>query len=273
MDTDGTVKSFQKISDTQGTFTGVLDDSDRFGESVANMGDLDGDGVTDLVVGAFLDDDGGSGRGAAWVLFMDTDGTVKSHQKISDTQGSFTGVLDDNDRFGKSVANIGDLDGDGVTDLVVGAFLDDDGGASSNRGAVWVLFMDTDGTVKSDQKISDTQGGFTGVLDDNDRFGKSVANIGDLDSDSVSALLPTNTVDTVSVNDSDSVSGWFAANLVDTVSEKVSDSVSALLPTNTVDMESVNVIVSLNDLSCLSGPIKNSVHTAPLLVEPPSSSS
>ena len=42
--------------------------------------------VTDLAVGAGKDDDGGTDRGAVWVLFMNTDGTVKSHQKISNTQ-------------------------------------------------------------------------------------------------------------------------------------------------------------------------------------------
>ena len=47
-----------------------------------------------MVVGAPGDDDGGDARGAVWVLFLDTNGTVKSHQKISDTEGKFTGVLD-----------------------------------------------------------------------------------------------------------------------------------------------------------------------------------
>ena len=51
----------------------------------------------DLAVGADRDDDGGFDRGAVWVLFLNTDGTVKSHQKISDTQGNFTGILDDSD--------------------------------------------------------------------------------------------------------------------------------------------------------------------------------
>ncbi len=80
---------------------------------------------------------------------------VESSQKISDTAGNFEGVLDDNDQFGSAVANIGDLDFDGVTDLAVGAPLDDDGG--TDRGAVWILFMNDDGTVDTDQKISDTE--------------------------------------------------------------------------------------------------------------------
>ncbi|MCH8343510.1 MAG: FG-GAP repeat protein [Planctomycetes bacterium] len=190
LNAEGTVKSHQKISDTEGGFTGTLDDFDEFGRSVASLGDLDGDGVADLAVGAFLDDDGGNAHGAVWILFLNANGTVNSHQKISDTQGGFTGILENSDLFGISVATLGDLDGDGVGDLAVGAPLDDDGGIlpSNDRGAVWILFLNTDGTVKAHQKISSTQGGFTGTLDKDDQFGVSVASLDDLDGDGVADL-------------------------------------------------------------------------------------
>ncbi len=191
LNADGTVKSHQKISDTEGGFKGMLDDDDFLGYNVASLGDLDGDGAGDLAVGATLDDDGGTNHGAVWVLFLNTDGTVSSHQKISDTEGGFTGTLDNEDLFGVSAASLGDLDGDSVGDLAVGASADDDGCADPpdcNRGAVWVLFLNTDGTVKSHQKISDIQGGFTGILDNGDRFGETVASMGDLDGDGVDDL-------------------------------------------------------------------------------------
>ena len=41
-------------------------------------------------------------------------GWVLSHQKISDTEGGFTGILDDNDFFGIAAASLGDHDGDGA---------------------------------------------------------------------------------------------------------------------------------------------------------------
>ena len=63
----------------------------------------------------------------------------RSEIKLS-SGNNFDGNLSDGDQFGRAVADIGDLDGDNINDITVGAPLDDDGG--TNRGAVWLLFMD-----------------------------------------------------------------------------------------------------------------------------------
>jgi len=179
----GAVLRHQKISMTEGGFVGPLHEADLFGIGAAALGDLDGDGVTELAVGAYFDDDGGPDRGAVWILFLNTDGTVKGQQKISSTEGNFVGPLHDSDLFGWSVAGLGDLDGDGTRDMAVGAWLDDDGGFELDMGAVYILFLEPDGTVDHQQKISPVQGGFTGALDFGDRFGTSLAVLGDLDGD------------------------------------------------------------------------------------------
>ena len=145
--TTGTVKSFTKINSTDPVFNGELKNSFGFGNSVTNLGDLDGDDVTDIAVGASFDADGGEGRGAVWIMFLNTDGTVKNYQKISSTFGNFSGVLNNNDRFGTSLSSFGDFDGNGVVDLLVGADGDDDArsGTGTQRGAIWLLPLNNGG--------------------------------------------------------------------------------------------------------------------------------
>ena len=183
LSTSGTVLSLQKISNTAGNFTATLDNDDEFGGALASLGDLDGVGpsVHSLAVGVVGDDDGGTNRGAVYVLFLAASGSVSSHQKISSTQGNFAGPLDLGDSFGSAVSTLGDLDGGGpsVLALAASAVLDDDGG--TDRGAVYVLFLNATGTVRSQQKISDTHGNFGGVFDNLDEFGSSIAHLGDLD--------------------------------------------------------------------------------------------
>ena len=186
LNTDGTVKAHRKISGGEGGFTGSLNNGERFGQSVTRVNDLDVDGIPELVVGAHTDDDGASNSGSIWILFLNADGTVKLHQKISNASGGFSGSLGTEAYFGHSLTSFKDLDGDCVADLAVGSYKDSVSGF--NRGAVWILFLNTDGTVKAHRKISGGEGGFTGQLDDEDQFGISVASLGDLNGDAVPDL-------------------------------------------------------------------------------------
>jgi PKD repeat protein len=177
----GHVVGAQKISDTAGGFDALLDEEDQFGRSIVNLGDMDGDGVSDLLVGAHTDDDGGLDQGSVYVLFLHANGFVKSWTKISAESGNFSGWLDLGDQFGRAAACVGDLDLDGVVDVVVSSNYDDDGG--TNKGAIYVLFLSVDGTVKHVQKISQTEGGFPATLDLHDEFGRSITALGDMDGD------------------------------------------------------------------------------------------
>ena len=67
--------------------------------------------------------------------------TVIGAQKISNNYGGLSAfyTLDWNDRFGYSLAALGDWDGDGIPDIAVGAPHDDDGGF--NWGAVYIICL------------------------------------------------------------------------------------------------------------------------------------
>lgn len=134
------------------TMTGA----DRFGTSVAAIGDLNGDGVTDMVVGAERDSVAGTNRGAVYLMLMNSDGTVQSSVKVGDGAGGGP-TLANGDFFGHAVAGLGDLDGDGVGDIAVGAYGDNTGG--SNRGAVYVFLLNADRSIKSTTKIANSTGG------------------------------------------------------------------------------------------------------------------
>ncbi|MCC6699472.1 MAG: FG-GAP repeat protein [Candidatus Hydrogenedentes bacterium] len=225
----GEVIAERKISSVAGDFTGLLDSDDQFGYSVSPVGDLDGNGVADLAAGALNDDDGGLNRGAVWVILLSADGIAIASQKISAAAGGFGGALDDSDAFGISAASLGDLDGDGVPDLAVGAAGDDDGGL--NRGAVWILFLNADGSVKSHQKIGGAEGGFTGPLDNGDAFGSALCGVGDLDGDGVADLAAGAPADDDGGTDRGAV--WILfLNPDGTVKshQKVSASIGAALP-------------------------------------------
>lgn len=175
LNSNGTVKSSLRIA--SGVNGGPsLSNGDSFGSAMANIGDLDGDGVADLAVGAYGD--------VLYVLLLNASGTVKASTKIGDGLNGGPS-LSGYDGFGFAIANIGDLDGDGVTDLAVGAEYDTTGGY--HRGAVHILFMNDDGTVKSTAKIASGTPGAP-ELEDDVHFGSSVAGVGDMNGDGVKDL-------------------------------------------------------------------------------------
>lgn len=142
-----------KLSNLSGNLPFTLLTNENFGRSVAALGDYDGDGVEDIAVGTSLHLDLLSlVKGGVYLLFMNPDGTVKSHAVIDNSTAGLSGQLPAESGFGDSVALIGDIDGNGVRDFIVGAPRDDDG--NQDAGAVWVLRMNTDHTVLGATKIS-----------------------------------------------------------------------------------------------------------------------
>jgi len=87
---------------------------DLFGTSVTSVGDFNGDGISDVTVGAPDNGTGGVRSGRVYTFFGPLSGTIAAANADSIITGS------NQDQFGMSVAG-GDLNGDGATDLVVGA--------------------------------------------------------------------------------------------------------------------------------------------------------
>jgi hypothetical protein len=134
LERDATVRRVRRIHDRTDGFSSEYS---WFGDALAGIGDVDGDGTRDLAIADTYDHDGGQVRGCVWVVFLAPDATVKSKQKISDWAGGFEGALVDWARFGASLAGPGDIDGDGIPDLLVGS-----------SEAIWTLLLRRNGTVR-----------------------------------------------------------------------------------------------------------------------------
>lgn len=137
----------------------------HFGAAVAGAGDVNGDGFDDLIVGSW-------GLDKVFVFHGSAQGLQGS---VAQPAFSVVGEQQD-DRFGFSVAGLGDVNGDGFADVAVGAPWADE---------VYAFYGSASGL-----KGNATQPGFSVLGEDQgDRFGFSVAAAGDVNGDSFADLL------------------------------------------------------------------------------------
>ncbi len=137
---------------------------DQFGLQAGNAGDVNGDSINDIIIGAPYNDESGHDAGKVYVHSGLTGALIYS----------FTGE-EENNWFGMAAASAGDLDGDGFSDLVVGSRLNDANGFNSGR--VYVFSGQT----------GDTMYVFTGEL--SEELGSSVASAGDVNDDGFDDLI------------------------------------------------------------------------------------
>jgi hypothetical protein len=144
-----------------------------FGASVGTAGDVNGDGYADVIVGAWLYNNGEFGEGGAFVY----DGSASGLSAFP----NWTAEGDqDYAYFGISVGTAGDVNGDGYADVIVGASHYQNGQTDEGRAFVYHgsgsgLSAAPDWTAESDQ--------------DNARFGASVGTAGDVNGDGYAEVI------------------------------------------------------------------------------------
>jgi len=149
---------------------------DHLGDGLATPGDLTGDGVADLVIGAITDSYAAS-EGGAWFLVP---GPVTASRAVDDDAWRIYSA-DAGTRAGASVA-VGDLSGDGVPDLLLGSHTDSE--VASYSGAVWVVH----GPVTADLNLAQADVKITGLVAQ-DQVGRCPAVAPDLDGDGLDDLV------------------------------------------------------------------------------------
>jgi hypothetical protein len=155
-------------------------------------GDVNGDGIDDLVIGAYSADPGGSYSGRAYVVFGSADG-LPSPLPLSTLDGSNGFAIDGEGSYnfaGVAVSGAGDLNGDGIDDLAIGAT-----GVGANgdddAGRVYVVFGSDQSFPDSlDLATIDGTNGFqiNGAAAD-ERAGNALAAAGDVNGDGIADLL------------------------------------------------------------------------------------
>ncbi len=159
---------------------------DASGGSVGSAGDLNGDGISDAVIGA-PGSDGAPGK--AYVVFgREAAGSFDATLDLSTLDGNDGFALEgvSGDTAGVSVSGAGDLNGDGVDDLLIGAK-----DAGSEAGRTYVVFGSATG-FGSSLSLASLDGGDGFIIEgiaDGDQAGYSVSGAGDLNNDGMADLV------------------------------------------------------------------------------------
>ena len=172
---------------------------DRAGYAAAPAGDVNGDGVDDLLIGARrADPSGRAGAGRVYVLFGRKTATTSPFparldlETLDSADGLVINGIRFQDRSGYSVAGVGDVNGDGRDDILIGA-TQDGRGALETEGEAYIVFGRSETTpFPLALELADLDGsnGFRmeGVAQDA-RTGVAVAGAGDVNGDGVADLL------------------------------------------------------------------------------------
>ena len=163
---------------------------DTSGGSVSGAGDINGDGIDDLIIGADDADPNGTSSGSSYVVFGGSGfGATLNLSTLDGSSGFRIDGVAAGDDSGISVSGAGDINGDGIDDLIIGAYGADPNGSGS--GSSYVVFG-RQGGFGATLNLSTLDGSNGFRLDGeaaNDDSGGSVSGAGDINGDGFDDLI------------------------------------------------------------------------------------
>ncbi len=162
---------------------------DFAGSAVAGAGDVNGDGLADVVVGAYGADINGDTSGRSYVVFGKPSQSAVELGQVADGIGGFAidGELEF-DQAGASVAGAGDVNGDGLADVFIGAPLADPTGKNSGRAYV-VFGKESTQLVKLVDVVAGSGGFAMNGQAGRDYAGFSLDGAGDVNGDGLADVI------------------------------------------------------------------------------------
>ena len=187
----GATLELSNLNGSNGFVINGIDPFDSSGRSVSEAGDVNGDGVDDIIIGADWADSNGFSSGESYVVFGSKVG-FGATLKLADLNGSNGFVLNGIDEFdnsGRSVSGAGDINGDGIDDIIIGAQGADPNGSSS--GESYVVFGSNTGfgAALELSSLNGSNGFVLDGIDAGDFSGGSVSSAGDINGDGIDDII------------------------------------------------------------------------------------
>ena len=170
------------LSAVDASFQGETD-YDSAGETVGIAGDLDGDGLDDLVVAAPGSGEVAQAAGQVYILFGRPAGWMMD-TTLANADASWLGERE-GACVGRALSGAGDVDGDGLDDLLIGAPLDDEAG--NMAGQVYLVLGSTSGWAM-DMSLTNADASWLGETE-HDYLGYAVAGAGDANGDGLADIV------------------------------------------------------------------------------------
>ena len=187
--------NLQDLDGSNGFVINGIDINDASGNSVSSAGDINGDGVDDVIIGAAnADSNGVNGTGESYVVFGGAGVGSSGSLDLSSLDGVSGFVINSTNEFGelgRSVSSAGDINDDGVDDVILGA----PGGISDQNvlsESSYVVFGGTGMASGGSLNLADLDGvnGFViNSIDGYNRAGESISGAGDINGDGIDDVI------------------------------------------------------------------------------------